>query len=155
MNKKPIREKKHRLWPELYIIERIISFTGNTKRRIAVFHDYEVFEARICKELVGYFVIGTRKEHVEVVDFFCLREEAVQRSVFYNMLNLIKKYKKCWLCFRICDEYIEKLLAEEQFTVESSSPFFVRDLNLSGSDFENTLAQPRDWYLTENCFHLE
>ncbi len=37
MYKKVIREKKHRLWPELYSGERIISYTGNIKNRAPLF----------------------------------------------------------------------------------------------------------------------
>jgi len=44
MKKKIIREKKHRLWPELYTGERVISYTGNVKKRKQLFKNMFVFK---------------------------------------------------------------------------------------------------------------
>ena len=44
MQKKVIREKKHRLWPELYTGERIISYTGNVKNRAPLFKNIFAFK---------------------------------------------------------------------------------------------------------------
>ena len=44
MQKKIIREKKHRLWPELYTGERIISYTGNVRNRTPLFNNILAFK---------------------------------------------------------------------------------------------------------------
>ncbi len=51
---KTIREKKHRLWTELYKSERIIAYTGNVKERQQLFQKKNVFyefENILLKEL--------------------------------------------------------------------------------------------------------
>lgn len=44
MQKKIIREKKHRLWTELYTGERIIAYTGNVKNRVPLFKNIFAFK---------------------------------------------------------------------------------------------------------------
>ncbi len=54
MNKKSIREKKHRLYKEVYIGERIISFTLCIKSRNNFFTNaktFKIFEAFLLSEL--------------------------------------------------------------------------------------------------------
>lgn len=41
--KQPIREKRHRLIPELYVGERVVSFTGCVKYRKKLFTNLEIF----------------------------------------------------------------------------------------------------------------
>jgi len=41
--KQPIREKRHRLIPELYVGERVVSFTGCVKDRKKLFTNLEIF----------------------------------------------------------------------------------------------------------------
>jgi len=57
--KKPnnIRERKHRLWPELYTGERVIAFTGNVKSRKPLFTSKNIFaefESMLVKSLTKY-----------------------------------------------------------------------------------------------------
>ena len=55
--KQPIRERKHRLIPEIYIGERIISFTGCVKDREKLFTNYSIFLK--MKE----FLLASMKKH--------------------------------------------------------------------------------------------
>ncbi len=107
----------------------------------------QVFEARINKKLVGYFVLRFEDKFVHVVDFFCLRKEKIIKSVFYAMLGLVKKRKAWKLSFRIKDDYIEELIAKEKFFVEKTNAFVIAEL-------DNQFSVSGNWYLTGNSYDL-
>lgn len=54
MSQKRIREKKHRLWPELYMGGHVISYTGNVKNHEPLFKNintYKIFENILLEQL--------------------------------------------------------------------------------------------------------
>ncbi len=111
------------------------------------YFDNQVFEARINKKLVGYFVLRFEARCAHVVDFFCLRKEKIIKNVFYTMLKLVKKRKAWKLSFRIKDDYIEELIAKEKFLVEKVSTLVIAEI-------ENQFSASGDWYLTGNSYDL-
>lgn len=118
------------------------------------YRDNQVFEARINKKLMGYFVLRFEARCAYVVDFFCLRKEKIIESLFYAMLELVKKRKAWKLSFRIKDDYIEELIAKEKFIVENTRAFVIEDIYHPRSEFENQFSGSGDWYLTGNSFDL-